>query len=126
MGFWNDLIHKGELPQNLWEDMASGWHFHKAKLDWPLEENGEKVKAIRLQDTLDSPADSDMIISLLEAYGIPCFKYYDKDGGAGKVINGFSGYGAALYVPQTMLDDARNILNAKAVEEDENDAGLHA
>ena len=40
-----------------------------------------------------------MTISLLTAYGIPCFKYYDKEGGAGKVINGFSGFGVGLYVP---------------------------
>ena len=127
MGFWNDLIHKGELPQDFWEDFAgaSAWRFHKEELDWPLDENGEKVKAVHLKNTLDSPAESDMMISLLGAYGIPCFKYYDKEGGAGKVINGFSGYGAALYVPQTMLEEAKNILNAE-VEEDEDDAGLHA
>ena len=91
----------------------------------PLEENGEKVKAVLLKETFDSPAESDMMISMLAAYGIPCFKYYEKEGGAGKVINGFSGYGASLYVPQTMLEDAQNILNAEAVEEDENDAELH-
>ena len=67
-----------------------------------------------------------MVISLLAAYGIPCFKYYDLEGGAGKVINGFSGYGASLYVPQTMLEEANNILNAEVAEEDENDDGLHA
>ena len=125
MGFLTDWFNKGELPQNFWEDSASGWHFHKKKLDWPLEENGEKVKAVLLKETFDSPAESDMVISMLAAYGIPCFKYYDKDGGAGKVINGFSGYGASLYVPQTMLEEAQNILNAEAVEEDENDAELH-
>ena len=127
MSFWNDLIHKGELPQDFWEDFmgASAWSFHKKEMDWPLEENGEKVKAVLLKETFDSPAESDMVISMLAAYGIPCFKYYDKDGGAGKVINGFSGYGASLYVPQTMLEDAQNILNAEAVEEDENDAELH-
>ena len=128
MSFWNNLIHKGELPQDFWEDFmgASAWSSHKKKLDWPLEENGEKVKAVLLKETFDSPAESDMVISMLAAYGIPCFKYYDKDGGAGKVINGFSGYGASLYVPQTMLEEAKNILDAKVVEEDENDAGLHA
>ena len=128
MSFWNNLIHKGELPQDFREDFtgASAWSFHKKKLDWPLEENGEKVKAVLLKETFDSPAESDMVISMLAAYGIPCFKYYDKDGGAGKVINGFSGYGASLYVPQTMLEEAKNILDAKVVEEDENDAGLHA
>ena len=128
MSFWNNLIHKGELPQDFWENFmgASAWSFHKKELDWPLEENGQKVKAVLLKETFDSPAESDMVISMLAAYGIPCFKYYDKDGGAGKVINGFSGYGASLYVPQTMLEEARNILNAETVEEDENDAGLHA
>ena len=119
MGFWNDLIHKGELPQNLWEDMASGWHFHKAKLDWPLEENGEKVKAVLLKETFDSPAESDMVISMLAAYGIPCFKYYDKDGGAGKVINGFSGYGASLYVPEAQLEEAKDLLASRPVEDEE-------
>ena len=81
---------------------------------------------MRLMDTFDSVADADMVISLLAAYGIPCFKYYDLEGGAGKVINGFSGYGASLYVPQTMLEEANNILNAEVAEEDENDDGLHA
>ncbi len=55
-----------------------------------------------------------MTISLLTAYGIPCFKYYDKEGGAGKVINGFSGFGVGLYVPASMAEDAQN------------PAGLHA
>ena len=92
---------------------------------WPQDAQGQEEKAVLLMQTFDSPADTDMVISLLAAYGIPCFKYYEKEGGAGKVINGFSGYGASLYVPQTMLEDAQNILNAEAVEEDENDAGLH-
>ena len=107
----------------------SFWKFgksHKTEPDWPLEEDGQKVKAVRLMDTFDSVADADMVISLLAAYGIPCFKYYDLEGGAGKVINGFSGYGASLYVPQTMLEEANNILNAEVAEEDENEDGLHA
>ena len=63
---------------------------------WPKDAQGQDEKAVLLTQTFDSPADTDMIISLLAAYGIPCFKYYDLDGGAGKVINGFSGYGASL------------------------------
>ena len=49
--------------------------------------------------------------------GIPCFKYYAKEGGAGKLINGFSGYGADLYVPESRLQEARDILNAPPMEE---------
>ena len=29
---------------------------------------------------------------------------------AGKVINGFSGFGAGLYVPASMAEDAQNLL----------------
>lgn len=111
---------------SFWNEMASGWCFHKKELPWPEDEKGERVKAVLLKETLDSPADADMMISLLAAYGIPCFKYYEKEGGAGKVINGFSGYGASLYVPETMLEEAQNILCADVTEEDENDAELQS
>ena len=120
-----ETARSGELPQNFWDDLSSGWRFRKEELAWPVDEKGEKEKAVLLTSTFDSPAESDVTISFLISCGIPCFKYYAKEGGAGKVINGFSGYGASLYVPQTMLEDAQNILNAEAVEEDENDAELH-
>lgn len=77
---------------------------------WPQDEQGQKERAVLLMQTFDSPADTDMVISLLAAYGIPCFKYYDLDGGAGKVINGFSGFGVGLYVPASMAEDAQNLL----------------
>ena len=44
---------------------------------WPKDAQGQDEKAVLLTQTFDSPADTDMIISLLAAYGIPCFKYYD-------------------------------------------------
>ena len=96
----------------------SKWGFGPAIPPWPLDAQGEKEKAVRLMNSFDSPAQSDMTISLLAAYGIPCFKYYDLDGGAGKVINGFSGYGAGLYVPQSMAEEAQNLLAAQPVEEE--------
>ena len=86
---------------------------------WPKDESGRDEKAALLRQTFDSPADADMLISLLAAYRIPCFKYFDYEGGAGKVINGFSGYGASLYVPASLLEDAKEILEAQPVEEPE-------
>lgn len=41
---------------------------------WPKDPQGQDEKAVLLTQTFDSPADTDMIISLLAAYGIPCFK----------------------------------------------------
>ncbi len=84
---------------------------------WPLDENGQREQAVLLHHTLDSLAEADMIISLLGAYQIPCFKYYSREGGAGKVISGFSGYGTELYVPASMLEDAQNILSAQPEQE---------
>ena len=84
---------------------------------WPVNEKGEKVRAVLLRHTFDSPAEADMTISLLAAYGIPCFPYYEGEGMTGKVISGFSGYGASLYVPETMHDEAADLLKADIVDE---------
>ena len=85
---------------------------------WPVDAHGEKEQAVLLHHTFDSAADADMLVSLLTAYQIPCFKYYAQDGGAGKVLNGFSGYGASLYVPASLLEDAQAILAARPVEDE--------
>ena len=97
----------------------SGWNFRREELNWPKDENGEKEKAVLLTQGLDDPANADVTISLLASCGIPCFKYYDKEGAAGKVINGFSGYGVSLYVPASMAEEARAILNAPPMDEEE-------
>ena len=86
---------------------------------WPKDESGRDEKAALLRQTFDSPADADTVISLLSAYGVPCFKYDDREGGAGKVIHGFSGFGVSLYVPASRLEEAQDILNATPVESDE-------
>jgi len=98
---------------------GSEWSFRREKPEWPLDDHGEKEKAVLLKRCFDSPADNDMVISYLQAYGVPCFAYYDKEGGAGKVINGFSGYGVELYVPESRLQEAQDLLSAQPMEEDE-------
>ena len=97
----------------------SKWAFAPDTPDWPIDAQGEKEKAVLLTSTFDSTADADMLISLLAAYRIPCFKYFDYEGGAGKVINGFSDSAASLYVPASLLEDAKEILEAQPVEEPE-------
>lgn len=96
------------------------WHFGPSDGPaWPLDAAGEREKAVLFREMFDSPADTDMLISYLAAYGIPCFKYYDKDGGAGKIINGFSGYGVSLYVPESRLEEAKELAEAQPLEEEE-------
>lgn len=84
---------------------------------WPVTEDGTKEKAVLLRRVADHLNDAEMTISLLAAYGIPCFKYYDKDGLAGRVITGFSDCGAGLYVPESLLEEAQAILSADVAEE---------
>ena len=99
------------------------WAFSPDIPDWPADAKGQKERAVLLRHTFDNPVDVDMTISLLSAYGIPCFPFYPGEGGTGKVINGFSGFGTALYVPESMLDDAAALLAAKPIEnETEEDA----
>ena len=115
----SETARNGELPHNFWDDLSSGWRFHKEEPAWPVDEKGEKEKAVLLKTTFDSPAESDVTVSFLHSCGIPCFKYYDLDGGAGKVINGFSGYGASLYVPEAQLEEAKDLLASRPVEDEE-------
>ena len=87
--------------------------------DWPVQADGTKEKAVLLCRTADNTAGAEMTISLLAAYGIPCFKYHEKDGAAGKVVSGFSIFGAGLYVPESRLEEAAALLEADVVEEGE-------
>ena len=86
---------------------------------WPKDAAGQDEKAVLLKQTFDSAADADTVISLLSAYGVPCFKYYDREGGDGKVISGFSGFGVSLYVPASRLEEAQKLLTAQPVEDEE-------
>ena len=98
----------------------SFWSFSRrggTELPWPVDETGQKEKAV-LQSALDNLADADMTISMLAAYDIPCFKHYAKEGAAGKVINGFSGFGAELYVPASRVEEAMALLSADICEEE--------
>ena len=66
---------------------------------WPRDAAGQDEKAVLLASTFDSPADADTVISLLSAYGVPCFKYYDREGGAGKVITASPATASACMSP---------------------------
>ena len=103
--------------------MNSGWSFGGAADApvWPTNEAGEREQAVLLEQVFDSAADADMKMSMLHAYGIPCFKYYAKEGGAGKVINGFSGDGTGRDVPASRLVEARELLSAEPILSDEDE-----
>ena len=69
---------------------------------WPKGPDGTPEKPTFLADST---------VEMLRAYGIPVMKKYDdKDGTLGKVLFGTPSGGVGLYVPESMLEDARNLL----------------
>ena len=79
--------------------------------DWPLDAEGNPVSPMFLEHITGSQLDVDVAINVLTAYGIPVFVSYPNDGDFGRLILGFSGTGADIYVPATMIDDACNIIS---------------
>lgn len=98
------------------------WGFGKKKKlkdIWPKKENGEMIAPAFLIHTGGGPLDAEMTVSMLEAYGIPVVCRYPNDGEFGKLIVGRATGGVDIFVPETLLSEAKDILNADFVTDDE-------
>jgi hypothetical protein len=99
----------------------SDWGFGKKKKltdIWPKKENGEMIAPAFLIHAGGNPLDTEVTLSLLEAYNIPAVCTYPNDGEFGKLIIGVAGGGVDIFVPETLLEDAKDIMNAEIVEDD--------
>jgi len=98
------------------------WKFKKPeKIKWPNGEDGEPVAPAYLKHISGGPLDLELVLNMLEAYGIPHVGEYPNNGEFGKLIFGHPPSGMEIYVPETMLEDAQNILDAEIVEDNEYD-----
>ena len=88
------------------------------ELTWPLDENGDPIAPAYLTHIGGGPLDMELTLNLLEAYGIPHVSEFPNNGLFGKLIMGHPPSGMEIYVPETMLEDAQNLLNADIVDED--------
>ena len=78
---------------------------------WPKGPAGTPEKPAFLADSTEEDSAAGMTVDMLRAYGIPVLKQYDEqDGTLGKVLFGTPSGGVGLYVPESMLEDARNLL----------------
>ena len=84
---------------------------------WPRDAQGEPVRPAFLKHCSGLDMEDSIALSLLEAYGIPAIAQYPNDGEFGKVILGMGGSGTDLFVPETMLEDAKNLFE-EAPEDD--------
>lgn len=85
---------------------------------WPKDENGEPVEPVFLTHCMSLDMRDEMIVNLLEAYGIPCIRQYPNDGDFGRLIIGMSGPGVDIYVPKNMYEDAVNLSEGSAEYEE--------
>lgn len=98
------------------------WGFGKKKSitdTWPKKENGDMITPAFLMHAGGNPMDTEITLSLLAAYGIPAVCQYPNDGEFGKLIIGHAAGGVDIFVPETLVDEAKDILNAEIVEDDE-------
>ena len=96
------------------------WSLGKKKeLPWPNNENGEAIPPAYLIHIVGGPLDMELTLNLLEAYGIPYVCEYPNNGLFGKLILGHPPGGMEVFVPETLLEDAQNLLNADIVEDEE-------
>lgn len=77
---------------------------------WPKMPDGSGEPPAFLTFSTDEGNAADMTVEMLRAYGIPALKDYGENGTLGKVILGTPTGGVALYVPEHMLEDARNLI----------------
>ena len=98
------------------------WSFNKPdSLQWPKDENGEPIAPAYLKHISGGPMDLEVALSLLNAYGIPHVSEYPNNGAFGKVILGHPPSGMEIFVPETLLEDAHNILSADIIDDEKYD-----
>lgn len=73
---------------------------------WP-KPNGEPEAPVFLTHCSSTDLQDQLLLGMLEAYGIPSVTKYPNDGTFGKVVLGISGDGVDIYVPQSLLKDAK-------------------
>ena len=98
-----------------------GWSSLPGELmkKWPLDAKGEPVAPAFLVHCKSNDLEDALIVNMLSAYGIPALCIHPGDGSFGRVVLGMSGTGSNILVPETLLEDA------KALMEAENDDELH-
>ncbi|MCL2368822.1 MAG: hypothetical protein FWC72_07480 [Oscillospiraceae bacterium] len=94
------------------------WSFGKTPgPPWPTGEDGQPVPPVYLTHLREAALEGEIVINMLASEGIPVVTQYPNNGQFGRVIIGFSGTGIELYVPQTMLEDANQLLSQEFEEE---------
>ena len=77
---------------------------------WPRQPDGAPEQGAFLTHRMEWNCEVELLTRMLRDYGVPVLTERGNYGSLGKVVMGFSGEGVDLYVPASMLEDARNLL----------------
>lgn len=84
---------------------------------WPKDEAGRPEEPVLLCTLSALDMSDELMLNMLEAYGIPCLRLYPGDGAFGRLILGMSGQGTEIYVPKSLYIDAKEL--SKGAENNE-------
>lgn len=97
-------------PKEKWGRVFTG----KAMKAWPFDEDGKPQQGAFLKHCTSVDMEDEMLINMLFAYGIPAVRQYPENGQLGKVVLGISGDGADIFVPSSMLEDAKALIGGSS------------
>ena len=83
---------------------------------WPRREDGSYEPPVFLCMKRCNDMADRLLVNMLEAYSIPCLSIAPGDGSFGTVVLGMSGQGMAIYVPESLLADAQELMKEDSNE----------
>lgn len=83
---------------------------------WPKDEPGNPVPPKLLTHLACLDLADVMLVSMLESFGIPAMLTHPGDGDFGNLILGMSGTGSYIFVPETMYEQAKELMEAEPDE----------
>lgn len=90
-----------------------GLNFSSVTGNWPVTDSGEPESPAFLERVYGNETELALRRNMLWAYGVPSVARYPMDGALGKVVLGQSGFGMDIFVPESMLGDAENIIGGE-------------
>ena len=80
---------------------------------WPRTPEGEPVPPKFLTHCSSRDVEDELLVNFLKSYGIPAIILHPGDGDFGKLVLGTSGTGSSIYVPETMYEQAKELMEAE-------------
>lgn len=85
---------------------------------WPKLPDGSPEPPVFLCHSAGDHMADTIVINMLQAFGIPTVRLNSDNGDLGEIYSGISFTGADLFVPQSMFDDAKALLEGESDHED--------